>query len=639
MQVIKRDGTTVDFDRNKIRIAIEKANASVDEIDRIDASGIEEIIQHIEACRKNRYLVEDIQDMVEAKLMAAGKYPLAKNYVIYRYTRALVRKQNTTDESILRLMRSTNQAYSGHEGGTLVAATLRDYIAGEVSKDLTNRILLPEHITKAHEEGVLHFHDADYFMQPIFNSCIINISDMLDNGTVMNGCLIESPKSFQVACTVLTQIIAGVASNQYGGQSVDIRHLGKYLRRSYFKFKKQIEAICPDESLCEKIARIQLHQELCSGVQTIHYQINTLMTTKGMSPFVTIFMNPQPDHPYAEENAMIIEELLRQRMTGIKNEQGVYVAPGFPKLVYVLNEHNNLTGGQYDNLTRLALQCAAEHTYPLFISAKQMGEIFEGAVFAPLSDNSFLSLYQDLDDNYVSEGRFNQGVVSLNLPQIGILAKGDEQTFWQLLNERLSLCYEALMCRHNALKGIKSDVSPLHWQHGAIARLEKGETIDKLLTGGYSTLSLGYAGLYELTMLVKGCSHTTAVGQDFAQRVLARMNDALQQWSLESKVHFTLCASATEQVCQRFAGLDRARFGRIDGITDQDQYTDCYHVGCTVPMEAGKKLAFESELQRIALGGITRVEIGALREQPEELEKLLHFIYENTLFAELYTQR
>ena len=500
MKVIKRDGTTVDFDRSKIVIALQKANAAVELSDRITNDQIEEIVHYIESKKRQRLLVEDIQDMVERKLMEFDKYALAKAYIIYRYSRALVRKANTTDESILTLIQNRNKDVMEENSNknAIMAATQRDLIAGEVSKDLTKRILLPEKISKAHEDGILHFHDADYFLQPIFNCCLINVGDMLENGTVMNGKMIESPKSFQVACTVITQIIASVASSQYGGQSVDLRHLGKYLRKSRDKFYQHTKDTFGDSLTEEQINAIvedRLNDELRSGVQTIQYQINTLMTTNGQSPFVTLFLNLVPDDEYIEENARIIEEVLNQRLQGIKNEVGVYVTPAFPKLVYVLDEHNCLKGGKYDYLTRLAVKCSAKRMYPDYISAKKMRENYEGNVFSPMGCRSFLAPWKNEKGEYKFEGRFNQGVVSINLPQIGIIAKGDMNKFWKLFDERLELCFEALMCRHDALMGIKSDISPVHWQYGAIARLKKGETIDKLLFGGYSSISLGYIGL------------------------------------------------------------------------------------------------------------------------------------------------
>ncbi len=465
MKVVKRDGTIVDYDRSKIVTAIEKANAEVPEEERLGRDRIDAIIDHIEALKRPRMLVEDIQDLVEQGLVAENKFHLAKTYIIYRYNRALVRKANTTDESILSLLRNENQelAEENSNKNTMIAATQRDYIAGEVSRDLTRRILLPEHISKAHDEGAIHFHDADYFIQPIFNCCLINIGDMLDNGTVMNGKLIESPKSFQVACTVMTQIIACVASNQYGGQSVDLSHLGKYLRRSREKFKKHIVYECAgqaDDETVERLVNDRLKDELKSGVQTIQYQINTLMTTNGQSPFVTLFLNLREDDPYLEENAMIVEEVLRQRLEGIKNEKGVYITPAFPKLVYVLDEHNCLKGGKYDYITELAVKCSAKRMYPDYISAKKMRENYEGNVFSPMGCRSFLAPWKDENGNYKFEGRFNQGVVSLNLPQIGILARGDEEKFWEILEDRLQLCFEAIMCRHNALKNVQLRLLP-----------------------------------------------------------------------------------------------------------------------------------------------------------------------------------
>ena len=496
MQVIKRDGRAVTYDRSKIILAIQKANSEVESCEKISDEKIEEIVGSIEAKNRKRMLVEDIQDIIEQGLMADGKFVLAKTYIIYRYSRELIRKANTTDDSILSLIQNRNKDVMEENSNknATVASTQRDLIAGEVSKDLTKRMLLPEKISKAHEEGAIHFHDADYFLQPIFNCCLINIGDMLDNGTVMNGKLIESPKSFQVACTIVTQIIASVASSQYGGQSVDVRHLGKYLRKSYNKYKKRYTEEFGDKidpETLEKLITERLKDELKSGVQTIQYQINTLMTTNGQSPFVTLFLNLRKDDEYIKENAMIIEEILRQRLEGIKNEAGVYVTPAFPKLIYVLDEHNCLKGGEYDYITELAIKCSAKRMYPDYISAKKMRENYEGNVFSCMGCRSFLSPWKDENGEYKWEGRFNQGVVSLNLPQIAILAKGDDDKFWSLLDERLQLCYDALMCRHRALEGVTSDVSPVHWQYGAIARLKKGEVIDPLLHNGYSTISLG----------------------------------------------------------------------------------------------------------------------------------------------------
>ena len=635
MKIIKRDGRIVDFDRQKIMVAIQKANEEVRGRQKASKEDIKEIVNYIEDLDKKRMLVEDIQDIIEEKLMEMEKYELAKKYIVYRYTRALIRKQNTTDETILGIIRNENKelAEENSNKNTMLASTQRDYIAGEVSRDLTKRLLLPEKISKANEEGVLHFHDADYFVQPIFNCCLINISDMLDNGTVMNGKMIESPKSFQVACTVTTQIIAAVASNQYGGQSVDMKHLGKYLRKSYNKFKEEIETKYKDklsQDIIEDLVQTRLKAELKAGVQTIQYQINTLMTTNGQSPFVTLFLHLEPDDPYIKENAMIIEEILRQRYEGIKNEAGIYVTPAFPKLVYVLDEHNCLKGGEYDYLTKLAVKCSSKRMYPDYISAKKMRENYEGNVFSPMGCRSFLSPWKDENGNYKFEGRFNQGVVSINLPQIAIIADGDEETFWKLLDERLELCKEALMCRHYALLGTKSDISPIHWQYGAIARLEKGEPIDKLLYGGYSTMSLGYIGVYEMTKLMTGLSHTDPIGREFAMKVMNHLRETTDKWKAETNIGFALYGTPAESLCYKFARIDKQRFGTIKDVTDKGYYTNSYHVDVREKIDAFDKLAFESDFQRISSGGaISYVEIPNMQNNISALEEVVKFIYDN----------
>ena len=644
MKVIKRNGRAVDFDKSKIQIAIEKANKEVKQKERATKEDIKEIIQYIEDLGKKRILVEDIQDIIEEKLMEIGKFELSKKYIVYRYTRALVRKSNTTDESILGLIRNENKelAEENSNKNTVLASTQRDYIAGEVSRDLTKRILLPEKISKAHQDGVFHFHDMDYFVQPIFNCCLINIEDMLDNGTVINGKLIESPKSFRVACTVTTQIIATVASNQYGGQSVDLIHLGKYLRKSYDKFKKELEEKYNNKlnkEMIEEIANLRLKDELKAGVQTLQYQINTLITTNGQSPFVTLFLHLEKDDPYIKENAMIIEEVLKQRYIGIKNEAGVYVTPAFPKLVYVLDECNNLSGGKYDYLTKLAVKCSAKRMYPDYISAKKMKENYEGNVFSPMGCRSFLSPWKDENGNYKFEGRFNQGVVSINLPQIGIIADGDEEKFWQLFDERLELCKEALMCRHYSLLGTTSDISPIHWQYGAIARMKKGERIDKLLYGGYSSISLGYIGIYELTKLVKGVSHTTPEGHDFAIKVMKYMKDKVTKWKNETNIGFALYGTPAESLCYRFARIDKEKFGTIKDITDKGYYTNSYHVDVREKIDAFSKLSFESEFQGISTGGcISYIEIPNITKNLEALETVVKFIYDNIQYAEFNTK-
>lgn len=644
MKVIKRDGRAVDYDRAKIQVAIEKANQEVKSSERASKEDIKGIINYIEELNKKRMLVEDIQDIIEEKLMELEKFELAKRYIVYRYTRALVRKQNTTDETILGIIRNENKelAEENSNKNTMLASTQRDYIAGEVSRDLTRRLLLPEKIAKADAEGVLHFHDADYFVQPIFNCCLINIGDMLDNGTVMNGKMIESPKSFQVACTVTTQIIAAVASNQYGGQSVDMKHLGKYLRKSYDKFKAQIEEKYKGklaDEVIEDLVQDRVKTELKAGVQTIQYQINTLMTTNGQSPFVTLFLHLEEDDPYIKENAMIIEEVLRQRYEGIKNEAGVYVTPAFPKLVYVLDEFNSLKGGEYDYLTKIAVKCSAKRMYPDYISAKKMKENYEGNVFSPMGCRSFLSPWKDENGNYKFEGRFNQGVVSINLPQVAIIADGDEDKFWKLLDERLELCKEALMCRHYALLGTHSDISPIHWQYGAIARLKKGEKIDKLLYGGYSTISLGYIGIYEMTKLMKGVSHTESEGHDFAIKVMKHLRETTDKWKKETNIGFALYGTPAESLCYKFARIDKERFGTIKDVTDKGYYTNSYHVDVREKIDAFDKLSFESEFQKISSGGaISYVEVPNMEKNIDALETVVKFIYDNIQYAEFNTK-
>ena len=646
MKVQKRDGRYVDFCADKIVQAILKANGDVNDTEKADGALIEQTVDYVKQHMTDDVLpVETIQDLIEENLVAHNKYALAKKYIIYRYQRALLRKSNTTDESILKLIRNENKelAEENSNKNTMLASTQRDYIAGEVSRDLTRRMLLPERISMAHDNGVLHFHDADYFVQPIFNCCLINIGDMLDNGIVMNNKMIESPKSFQVACTIMTQIIAAVASNQYGGQSVNVCHLGKYLRYSREKFRKEIISEFGedkfDANTLNHLVDIRLNDELRSGVQTIQYQINTLMTTNGQAPFVTLFMYIDESYEYVEENVMIIREILRQRLEGIKNEQGVYVTPAFPKLVYVLDENNCLKGGKYDDVTRLAVRCSAKRMYPDYISAKKMRENYEGNVFSCMGCRSFLSPWKDENGNYKWEGRFNQGVVSLNLPQIGLICRGDEEKFWKMLDERLELCYEALMCRHKALEGTLSDVSPIHWQYGAIARLKKGETIDKYLHDGYSTLSLGYIGLYELTYLMKGCSHTQPEGEEFALRVMEHMRDATVRWKQETGLGFSLYGTPAESLCYRFARIDQEKFGIVENVTDKGYYTNSYHVDVREPIDAFSKFTFESRFQNISTGGcISYVEVPNMANNLEAMETVVRFIYDNIQYGEFNTK-
>ena len=649
MKVIKRDGRKVEYNSDKIVIAISQANKEVGGKDKVSRSSIEFITKYIESLNKSSMSVEEIQDIIERKLMEFGKFTLAKKYILYRDRHALIRQANTTDESILSLVRNANKETMEENSNknAVLVSTQRDLIAGECSKDLVDRIMLPERIVKAHNDGVLHFHDKDYFIQPMHNCVLVNISDMLDNGTVMNGKMIESPKSFQVACTVMTQIIAAIASNQYGGQSVDIRHLGKYLRKTYDKvYKKRflgyVEKGYSKEEAMEKAKEdaIERRQEdLESGVQTIQYQINTLMTTNGQSPFVTIFMYLDDKDEYIEENALIIEEILKQRYQGIKNEKGVYITPAFPKLIYVLDENNCLKGGKYDYLTKLAVKCSSKRLYPDYISAKIMKQNYQGNVFSPMGCRSFLSPWKNEKGEYVFESRFNQGVVSINLPQIGIIANGDEEKFWKLLDERLSLCYDALMCRHNALKGTLSDASPIHWQYGGIARLAKGETIDKLLEGGFSTLSLGYIGVYETTKLMKGVSHTTPEGEEFALRLMNKLRATTDKWKAETGIGFALYGTPAESLCYRFARVDKERFGDIKDVTDKGYYTNSYHVDVREKINAFDKLKFESQFQPISSGGaISYVEIPNMKNNLEALEELVKFIYNNIQYAEFNTK-
>ena len=558
-------------------------------------------------------------------------------------------KLKPIDRSILSLVRNANKETMEENSNknAVVVSTQRDLIAGECSKDISDRLLLPKEIVDAHNNGVLHFHDKDYFIQSMHNCCLVNIGDMLDNGTVMNGKMIESPKSFQVACIVMTQIIASVASNQYGGQSLNICYLGKYLRRTYEKaYKKRFlvyserglsKEECHERAAEDAIERRQ--EDLESGVQTIQYQINTLMTTNGQTPFVTLFMYLDKEDEYIEENAMIIEEILKQRLRGIKNEKGVYITPAFPKLIYVLDENNCLKGGKYDYLTKLAVKCSSKRLYPDYISAKIMRQNYEGNVFSPMGCRSFLSPWKNEKGEYIFESRFNQGVVSINLPQIGIIAKGNEEIFWKLLDERLLLCKKALMCRHNALLGTLSDASPIHWQYGAIARLKKGETIDKLLNSCFSTISLGYIGLYELTKLMKGVSHTSKEGEDFSVRVMKYLKDTVDKWKTETGLGFALYGTPAESLCYRFAKIDKEKFGDIKDVTDKGYYTNSYHVDVREKINAFDKLKFESKYQNISSGGaISYVEIPNMKNNLEALEEIVKFIYDNIQYAEFNTK-
>ncbi len=642
MQVIKRDGTMVEFDKQKVYDAILKAmKYGSGIVDEDIAKEISDEIHDIAVMSPTNPTIFQIETWVYLKLIDSGHELTARAYEGYRAIQSFKRETNTTDHSILGLIEYTNEEVMNENSNknALMASTQRDLIAGEVSKDISRRKKLPTRIVQAHDEGILHFHDMDYFMQPIFNCCLINIKDMLDNGTVINGRMIESPKSFQVACTVMTQIIAQVASSQYGGQSVDIRHLGKYLRKSRLKYENLLQNVITDDKERKEAVDALLYKELQSGVQTIQYQINTLMTTNGQSPFVTLFLNIEEDDEYVEEVVLIIKEILEQRLQGIKNEKGIYTTPTFPKLIYVLHDHNCLEGGKYDYVTDIAAKCSSKRLYPDYISAKEMAKIYEGNVFSCMGCRSFLSPWKDENGKYKFEGRFNQGVVSINLPQIGIIADGDEDIFWKLLDNRLELCFEALMCRHNALKGTLSDQSPIHWQHGAIARLPKGAKIDPLLMDGYSTISLGYIGLYEVTKAMKGVSHTSPEGEEFALRVMHKLDDTTKKWKAETGLGFGVYGSPAESLCYRFAKIDKAKFGEIKDITDKEYYTNSYHVDVRENIDAFSKLKFESQFQPISTGGcISYIEIPPIGQNLEALKQLINFIYHNIQYAEFNTK-
>ena len=642
MLVIKRDGSKAPFNASKISEAILKAM-------RYGSGIVNEKVAHEVAKEIEKEYVESkqapsilrIEASVFQKLSERGHESTARAYEGYRAIQQFKRQANTSDDSILSLVNFINVDVMEENSNKnpLIASTQRDLIAGEVSKDITRRLKLPARIVQAHDEGILHFHDMDYFMQSIFNCCLINLKDMFDNGTVINKRMIETPRSFQVACTVMTQIIAQVASSQYGGQSIDIRHLGKYLRVSRHKYHNMLKEIITNETELDKAVDQLTKKELSSGVQTIQYQINTLMTTNGQSPFVTLFLNMDATDEYAPEIAAIIEEILRQRIVGIKNEKGIYTTPAFPKLVYVLHENNCLDGGEYDYLTEIAAACSAKRLYPDYISAKEMRKIYEGNVFAPMGCRSFLAPFKDAEGNYKFEGRFNQGVVSINLPQIGIIANGDEARFWSLLNNRLDLCFEALMCKHNALLGTLSDESPIHFQYGAIARLESGQVIDELLKNSYSTISLGYIGLYELTKLMTGVSHVEARGEAFAVKLMDHLKQVVSKWKADTKIGFALYGTPAESLCYRFAKIDMMKYGEIEDITDKGYYTNSYHVDVREEIDAFAKLSFEAKFQPISTGGcISYIEIPNMLHNLDALKQLINYIYYHIQYAEFNTK-
>lgn len=640
MNIIKRNGKEVNFEVEKIYDAIIKAmKYGSGNIDTVIANSIANNALH-EFVIKGTPTVEQIEDYVYNQLIRYGHQETARHYEGYRAVQAFKRQVNTTDDTVLTLLDGSNRDITRENSNknAKIIPTQRDLMAGEISKDIVRRKILPAYIVQAHDNGVIHFHDMDYFIQPMFNCCLVNIGDMLDNGTVINGKMVESPKSFQVACTVTTQIIAQIASGQYGGQSLDIRHLGKYLKKSKLKYEDMCKTII-DLKGRKELVNTLLQKELEAGVQTIQYQINTLMTTNGQSPFVTLFLNVEDNDVDVEYTAMIVEEIIRQRIEGIKNEKGVYVTPSFPKLVYVLHENNCLEGGKYDYITRLAAKCSSKRLYPDYISAKEMRKIYQGNIFSPMGCRSFLSPWKDENGVFKFDGRFNQGVVSLNLPQVGLVSNGDIDKMWNILDERLDIVKDALMCRHNSLKGVTSDVSPIHWQHGGLARLEKGETIDKLLVGGYSTLSLGHIGLYELTKIMTGQSHTTEEGEKFALEVENTMKAKVDQWKKETGLGFALYGTPAESLCYRFAKIDRQKFGDIKDITDKGYYTNSYHVDVREEINAFDKLKFESQFQSISTGGcISYIEIPNMNHNLEAMYELINYFYHNIQYAEFNTK-
>ncbi len=638
MKIVKRDGRIVEYDSDKIRIAINKANKEVPEECMVSTREIENIIKYIEKLRKKRMLVEDIQDIIEEKLMSLGKYELAKRYIIYRYTRALVRKANTTDETILSLIKNGDKQVIEQRTNRNIkmAATQRDLIAGEISKDIAKRMLVPEKISNAHNEKSIYFHDLDYFLQPIINRCLINIGDMLDNGTVMNEKYIESPKSFQVACTVMTQIIALVASGQYGGQSIEVKHLGKYLRTSYEKHKSNLEAKYLGKlssQQIEEMAKDRTKEELTSGVQTIQYQINTLMTTSGKPPFVTLFLNLDEDDEYIEENASVIEEILKQRIKGVKDKSGNYVSLEFPKLVYVLSDNNLNENSKYYNITKLAIECSLKQGYPHYISAKKMRENNKNNVFSPIGAREILPLWKDEKNKHSYIGRFSQGTVSLNLPQIALEADRDQEKFWALLDERLALCFEALMCRHYSLLGTSSDISPVHWQYGAIARLEPGEKIDKYLKDGYSTLCLGYVGLYEVSKLMTGKSHIHSEGKEFAVELMKKLRATCEKWTQDTHLAFSLYATSDRIIAKEFITYDREMYGKQKDITDKEAYTDSYQI-TDKEIAIDEKLKVESEFEKLSFGGGISI-IQIKNDDMQIISEILDMAYNSVQYFEL----
>ena len=657
MKIIKRNGAEVGFDITKIIIAITKANESVEEVDRMTPVQIQRIAESVDLqCQKmNRApTVEEIQDMVEHYIMAHGAFEVAKHYITYRYTRSLVRKSNTTDDKILSLIECNNEEAKQENSNKnpVVNSTQRDYMAGEVSRDITNRILLPKDIVEAHNEGIIHFHDTDYYAQHMHNCDLVNLEDMLQNGTVITGTLIEKPHSFATACNIATQIVAQVASNQYGGQSISLTHLAPFVQISREKIRASVRdefdavGVAVTEDKINSIAEKRLREEIRRGVQTIQYQVVTLLTTNGQAPFVTVFMylGEAKNQQEKDDLALIIEETLLQRYQGVKNEKGVWVTPAFPKLIYVLEEDNIREGSKYWELTKLAAKCTAKRMVPDYISEKKMLELKvdkngNGHCYPCMGCRSFLTPYVDENGNPKYYGRFNQGVVTVNLPDIALSSGGNIEKFWRIFDERMELCHRALLCRHERLKGTLSDAAPILWQYGACARLKKGEPIDKLLYGGYSTISLGYAGLYECVKYMTGKSHTDPSATPFALEIMHRLNAACKTWKAQHNIDFSLYGTPLESTTYKFAKCLQKRFGVIEGITDKGYITNSYHVHVTEPIDAFKKLEFEAQFQHLSPGGaISYVEVPDMQNNLDAVLEVMKFIYDQIIYAELNTK-
>ncbi|MDY2792274.1 MAG: anaerobic ribonucleoside-triphosphate reductase [Eubacteriales bacterium] len=657
MKIIKRSGTEAAFDLTKIISAVSRANHDTDEAHRLPADRIRELaiaVEHDCQAMNRAPSVEEIQELVETKLMEFGAFEVAKQYIRYRYTRSLVRKSNTTDNRILSLIECNNEEVKQENSNKnpAVNSVQRDYMAGEVSKDITRRLLLPRDVVEAHEQGIIHFHDADYYAQHMHNCDLVNLEDMLQNGTVISGTMIEKPHSFSTACNIATQIIAQVASNQYGGQSISLAHLAPFVQVSREKIRRDVlEEVSllggtADESAISQVVERRLRDEINKGVQTIQYQVVTLMTTNGQAPFVTVFMYlGEAKTPQEKKDlALIIEETLQQRYEGVKNEAGVYVTPAFPKLIYVLEEDNIHEDSEYYYLTRLAAKCTARRMVPDYISEKKMLELKvdkngEGHCYTCMGCRSFLTPYVDENGKPKYYGRFNQGVVTINLPDVALSSGGDLDLFWKIFDERLELCHKALMCRHNRLKGTLSDAAPILWQYGALSRLKKGETIDKLLYGGYSTISLGYAGLYECVKYMTGRSHTDPGATPFALEIMNYMNAACRRWKEEHNIDFSLYGTPLESTTYKFAKCLQRRFGVIPGVTDKGYITNSYHVHVTEEIDAFTKLGFEAQFQHLSPGGaISYVEVPNMQNNIEAVLQVMKFIYDHIIYAELNTK-